>query len=1335
MNENFIPVFDLENEESDQYWPLFIPNDKFRDILSSAIDSMNTNNQKNPVWLQGTYGTGKTHATSVIKHLLCDEELPYYDLDNNELTAKLNNFRGKTKVFPVVLKGTSTIGDSRRFTFTIQKAVKDALSQNNMRVAVPSEFENMIRILKEYPLKSADTEGTLLESFAIDEILFRLENLETDILIEIENIFMKKNLNPFTEENIVDWLSSVRDRLNEEYGIDYLMIFWDEFTGALNMLNVEDILLQIQNIAEAKNKGISLFIVSHRTRSTQVNINQEIIDKIMDRFEPKYYSMEPVATYELMERSIGKEKEWENVKNNYLDVISPLIEKISVNDGSKVKNALENLYPIHPYTAYLATFIAQEIGSTERSIFKFLHDDIPNGFKSFINTFSINERYFLTADYLWDFFYADFEQSEDEKISSSVKKYKLHCENLKKENEEYLVIFKVILLLNVLYKIAEIGKSSLAIPSERNIKNVFIGSIYESKVETVLEYIDKNSIINKTPDRLFELTTNTLPPEQVAATKKRLRENSKVKDLLGNKIFEIKGDINKKIIRETEINVRDSDVSENRLIMDIEKGMFKNSGYLHMILFLCKTEEEYIKINKVIKSVSDKGFFKDILVVVSEAIFGEDNYDKYLEFEARAIVAKAHRYNEDVELNNKHAKKYIDDWAKDIKRKVVSWYLNNRDGKLPLSNLLNAINMDLSKSIFYYGFENISETQENGNVWNKVLSKNQAEKFMTANSLEELQDILKGVDKYSLSILKDNNGNYIIDNKLNMFESVPNKHPIKIMQDYVDETLKNAQDGGKFNLGSELMPLIEAPYGLYPNKLSLAALAFILRKYVNRLYDNKGNSIDKTKMKNIVVSIFEFWTKGKGEQDLYIRFGSENERKLGELINDIFNLNLNSDDQSISVIRWNLRHWIKDNKKPLWLLNYSYISKNNSLSDAIDALSAFLKPEDDNIPDNIIQDCYNTIRPLKSDLRYSSREDSDELFNRFMEEFEKYELTPSDVEDIKEYLYGTMPEEIYDWDREKVKNEILNWIIERNKNNNPLKDPCLEVSVENTLIKISLDRNATGNILVNVAGNGYYTEIKKGKACINISGLEEEKVYLATVSYAGDKNFEKVESTVQIKAERTSPELKDPSLKFSVKDRLIEISLDKNATGKILVNVGDKGYFDEIINGKVNIAIDDLEGGKTYDATILYEGDENFKESEINTKVEIKLKDPHLNVSIDNTVVNAFIDSEATGDILVNINNQKFSSKINKGNAAIKLNGLENGTYVATVLYGGDKNFDKSNLNIDIEIHASDPTIDIIRKADAILLKNALISAFDNNDEITPEIIMTYLERMDDDNT
>lgn len=1338
INEDFIPVFDLENEEADQYWSLFIPNDKFRDILSSAIDSLNPSNQKNPIWLQGTYGTGKTHATSVIKHLLCDETLPDYDLEDNQLTAKLNNFRNKNKVFPVVLKGTSSIGDSRRFIFTIQNAVKKALLEKNMRVAVPSEFENMISILEEFPLKDEDIAGTKLEAFPSEEILLRLKNEETAILIEVENILMNKGIAAFTQDNIVDWLVSVRDKLKQDYDIDYLMIFWDEFTGALNMLNVEDILLQIQNIAEAKNRGISLFIVSHRTRSTQVNINQEIINKIMNRFERKSYSMESVATYQLMEKSIAKDEKWEDVKNKYVDIITPLIDKISASDGPKVKKALENLYPIHPYTSYLATFVAQEIGSTERSIFKFLHDDIDYGFRSFINTFDITERYFLTADYLWEFFYDDFEQSEDEKINSSIKKYKLHYDSLNSMEEEYLVIFKAILLLNVLYKIAEVGKGSLAIPSEENITNVFVGSIYQDKVATVLDYIDKQNIINKTPDGLFELTTNTLPAEQVAKEIEKLRKNIKIKDLLsGKNLRDIKNDLDKKIIREVEIEIYDANIPENRLISDLEKGIFENSGYLHMILFLCKTNEEFIAVNKVIKEVQTKNLLTNNIIVVSEAILGEENFNKYLEFKARSIVAKAHNYAEDVELNIKHSEKYIDTWVNDIKRKTVSWYLNDNEGKLPLKNFISYVNTDLSKTIFYYGLENISQTLKNRNLWPHQLSKTQAERYIAAKTRKELDDSLNAIDKKSVCVLMElNTENPIVnDNDLQLKKGVPQNHPLVVIQDFIDDTFEKAQNKGKFNLGIELKPLIEAPYGLYPNKLNIAAFSFCLRKYVNRLYDDKGNAIDKTRMKNKIVGIFEYWTKGKGEHELYVRYGSENEKKLSELINDIFDLGLDSNNQSISTVRWKLRDWIKINKTPLWLLKYSYINeKNQSLSESIDSLFEFLKPNDGNLPDYIIQNCYEKINPVKNDLKWSAKETSDVLFRRFIDGLNE-DLDSEAIEKIKAHIDSKMQEEVHDWDESKVESEVYKWILENKKGS---KDSHLEAIVNGTSITVKLDENATGDILVDVNGNGHFAKIHEGIAKINIPGLEEGVSYPATVTYKGDTNFAESETTVNIVVPIVKIELNNPNLSVNVEDNVISVSIDDDATGDILVNIEDKGYFAQIKNGSAIIEVIGLEEGKTYTASVIYKGDNHFEEAEIKADVTIpikpvELKNSNLNVIVDGAVISVSVDNDATGEILVNVGGKGFFAEINEGCAVIDVSGLDDGkTYTASVYYNGDDNFDKAETAVEVIIpekpKPTEDSISKLEKVDAILLKDALIQALRNSEEITPEIIVNYLE-------
>ncbi|MEE0935320.1 MAG: hypothetical protein U0L42_06565 [Methanobrevibacter sp.] len=1046
INEKFIPVFDLENEENDQYWSLFIPNDKFRTILSAVIDSMDINNQKNPVWLQGTYGTGKSHATSVIKHLLSDKTLPEdFDLENKQLTAKLNSFREKNNVFPVVLKGTSNINDSRTFKYTVQTAVKNALNNANMRVTIPSEFDNMVKLLNEgsISLNESDLEGTNLEAFEFEEIIMRLENQESEILLEIENILLDKNLGVSTQESIDKWLVKIREELHNQYGIDYLMIFWDEFTNVLNLLNAEEVLLEVQNIAEAKNKGVSLFIVSHRTRSTQIDFNEEKFNKIMDRFVRINYSMEPVATYELMQRSIKKDIGWEDVKNRFIDVITPIIERISKYEGTNVKSALEKLYPIHPYTAYLATFVAQTIGSTERSIFKFLHDDIDYGFRSFINTFEIDQRYFLTADYLWDFFYNEFEDHDDEKIASAVKRFKLHKENLTKKGEDYLVVFKVILLLNILYKMAQLGKESLAIPSIENINNVFIGSIYEDKVDVVLDYIDEKGIINPTPDGLFELTTNTLPAEQVNKVIEELRKGLTLNKLLDvSKISNIKTTITKKAVREIEINVINGDIKENKLKNDLDKGMFKNPGYLHVILFLCKTENEAISLREKIRSVLKQGLLEDIVVVISDALLGEKNLEKYLEYKARSIVAKRHNYDEDAALSEKQSDKYLDTWINDIKRKPISWYLNKEDGRSAnLNTFVDMLKKDLSKKIYSKGLENIDRTLKSKNLWTNSIAKAQAERFMTSKTLDELQDLVTGMHKPSLDILKDNNGNYIVNNSLMLMDNAPENHPLIELQRFVDKTLIEAQKKGKFNLGKELMLLYNSPYGLYPNNLNIPALSFVLRKYVNKLYDSKGNSIDAISMKNKVINIFEFWSKNKKEQELYVRFGTENEKLLTDLLNKIFNLDLDSDNQSIDTVRWKLRTWIKKNKIPLWLLKYSDSNNpNNFLNDSIEALTEFMNPIK-GVSDEVIQKCYDELKNVKTDLKIVIKKDSEFLFNNFINSLEQ-EVSNEEIPEIIKHVTKIMPEEIHDWDEDKVRIEILNWLLNHIKvqDSNPVGD-------------------------------------------------------------------------------------------------------------------------------------------------------------------------------------------------------------------------------------------------------------------------------------------------------
>jgi hypothetical protein len=139
LYDYFQPVYDVTSEVAGS-WKRFSPNDRFYDVLQTILTALESGQPKDrkPLWMQGTYGTGKSHAMAVIKHLLWDEWAQIEDFVER-LDAKqreqLKHFRKARRIFPVVLKGASGISDNRTFGLVIERAVKAALHQQRIDVA------------------------------------------------------------------------------------------------------------------------------------------------------------------------------------------------------------------------------------------------------------------------------------------------------------------------------------------------------------------------------------------------------------------------------------------------------------------------------------------------------------------------------------------------------------------------------------------------------------------------------------------------------------------------------------------------------------------------------------------------------------------------------------------------------------------------------------------------------------------------------------------------------------------------------------------------------------------------------------------------------------------------------------------------------------------------------------------------------------------------------------------------------------------------------------------------------------------------------------------------
>ena len=104
-------AYNIQTEESNE-WKNFIPNEQFNEILQKVISSVSNKvvDEHRSFWLEGTYGTGKSHAAAVIKHLLCDPIPEIVDYINDEYGAdkysiireSLYALRENIRLFPVI---------------------------------------------------------------------------------------------------------------------------------------------------------------------------------------------------------------------------------------------------------------------------------------------------------------------------------------------------------------------------------------------------------------------------------------------------------------------------------------------------------------------------------------------------------------------------------------------------------------------------------------------------------------------------------------------------------------------------------------------------------------------------------------------------------------------------------------------------------------------------------------------------------------------------------------------------------------------------------------------------------------------------------------------------------------------------------------------------------------------------------------------------------------------------------------------------------------------------------------------------------------------------------
>ncbi len=1063
-------------EEKTNYWKQFITNDKFESNLFDIINAFNSENSNlhKSIWVQGTYGTGKSHSTSVIKHILSDDISEIQDyvekLKKPQLVAEIKDFRSKKRVFPVVLKGTNEITDSADMKRVIQREVSNQLAAKGINLSIQSDFEALIPMI-DNPLFDSFWQYQLENNLKIhadskEDLKRFLLDGDLDILKEIDNSLKNNgNLRPYTD-NIVKWLTEVNLELRKLGIADYLVIFWDEFTSLLEITERRSILNTIQDIAELSKApvpnfpdeeiGVYVFLVTHK--------NMEATDSFKDlkedektmaksRFLQLKYDMQDITTYHILSNAIkvADKTEHRSLIQKHIDEnisIGETLDRITeqFDKPAETKDIIKLLYPFHPYTAYLATFVSRAIGSAERSIFEFLNDD-KKGFKKFI-TASIEDEKFLTSDYVWDFFVDAFSEDRTNNFDAIITKYNMYINAITEHGKIYAVVFKVILLFNLLNRVTQsdndFAEKNLVNPSEKNIISALSGAWDSSIIRDALQYIDEKEIIIKNPEGVFEISTSNMPQQRVQAAKERIylkyEDISTVFQEYPTALWSLKQQIQGKYSR---ISMIDAFWGASPQIEKNTRNKFdKDYATQVALLFfrgetreldnkLKRSEESIAKYKLDIEELSRKSENQNFVYVVIDKSFGNKAFEGFIDSRAREEVAGELQLGEEKENYRKKATMWIDQWKNEIisSSQCTIIFRGNRIDST-YSNAGKIIKEKVIPILFSKGLDKNPAIGDAATAWENKSAKATVQNVCFSLNRTELEEKMIGAANAVKLLLKDSKGNYIYDENLKYVGTTIDE-PMSMLVKEIDDKISELKTRSVVDLGEELSYLNKPAFGYYSNYICMAAIALALRPYIDKIYHaDQGSLVDKIAMKDIIVALFNFWEKGKGNSCLRVRFSTSEEKELVDLIQKTFNVT----GDGIVDTKWKLRaDFEKLYHSPIWTLKYS-VKKNDEFNEIIDLLFDMVVKPNDTIDQNKISTLLVGLKKYRTDLITSlNSAKTQQYINEFISSvLKQVNFTINDTSNLLEFLKQTMQEEIVYWGEKTTKDAIIMWCALQN---------------------------------------------------------------------------------------------------------------------------------------------------------------------------------------------------------------------------------------------------------------------------------------------------------------
>lgn len=922
-------------------WKKFFPHETFIKLIKNTVDVLERK-QKLCLWVEGAYGTGKSHAVLTLKKLLdadaadTREYFNRYNMDN-DLCNRFQSVKNSGRILTVHRYGSATIRGDHNLVFAVQESVEKALAD----AGIENKGGNALRDATIAWLSDADNKryfnglitGTYSDLFGGDDIeavLGKLSSFSGDALAKVmDNIFRVADERQIkalslSVSGLCKWIREVI----KANGLKAIVFIWDEFTEYF--YNNARNLTGFQELCEISETDPFYFIlVTHVTQGLFHERDQDFI-KLNGRFVSPHslISLPENIAFQLMGAAMEKNtdpavvEDWELAIDDLEDRTKEsrkLVKSIARISDKEMKGIL----PIHPYAALLLKHISSAFDSNQRSMFDFIKNDRGDeikGFQWFIDNFGPeDDNPLLTVDMLWEFFYDKGKEYLAHDIRSILDYYN-RAGNQRLDSDQKRVL-KTVLLLQAISQYA--GDSvDLFIPNEKNINNAFEGTDMDGSASRCADQLVRDKVlfskslgggkfqyaaynnegeidVKPFEDQIDKKSTSAFITEELA-------DRTRIIDaiMLGGALklrYELRF-----------VSASDFDSTIKQLRNTEEK--YENK--IVAVVCFAKDDAESVVIGKKIREALAAGTYNMVFIDATRTPFGADGYSTYRHDMALSMSQQGKDGGLATQYAN-NAKDSLKKWKSRIAAgEFIVHTAEKRDGERATTiDALYALLAEINKKKFPECLEGTYTVIANMYTPSSMkqgvecgCNQKTAGTFLSGSPATKLENALDGAWK------------------VDEYWKVKPHLPISKVKIHVDGIISDGfrNGGGRVSIKRIYDSLKVAPYGFMPCNLSAFIMGFILKEYTTGTFswsDGLTNDIlNVNKLKEMIDEVIRLEiTPNPRYKDKYIVAMTDEEKAFNEITSAAFGIPINM-CTSVPNTRERIRSKMKEYSFPIWTL-------------------------------------------------------------------------------------------------------------------------------------------------------------------------------------------------------------------------------------------------------------------------------------------------------------------------------------------------------------------------------------------------------------------------------